>query len=277
MKTWTERIGDRNSGNGPGENAAWWVNDKLKLHRFCDEIGIPMPGLRGIWKLPDELSPTDLNEPVVLKPSVMFSTWGVMVLEPSGTGQWYEVLRDRSLNFEQIIAEQKSAYERCDYKGSYRLIAEERIFDQDRRFRIPLDYKVSVFYDKAEQVHQINRNGSKVEYAFMDRDFQTLPDRLILSDWKTVQKGQPLPPRQGEEMIRIAETLTKALKTPFMRVDMYNGLSGPVVGELTPSPGDAFYGNNFKYSAEYDEALGECWSKALDRIEEDEIAEMDSR
>lgn len=274
MKTWTERIGDRNSGNAPGENAAWWVNDKLKLHRFCDEVGIPMPRLLGVWTLPEELSPADLTEPVVLKPSVMFSTWGVMVLEPRGNGLWHEALRDRFLNFEQIVAEQKSAYERCKFKGSYRLIAEERISDQNPQFPVPLDYKVAVFYDRAELVQQINRNGGKAEYTFMDRDFNLLPDRLIVSDWKTINKGIALPPHQGGEMIRIAEALTKALKTPFMRVDMYNGIGGPVVGELTPSPGDAFYGNNYKYSAEYDRTLGECWSKALDRIKADAVTEM---
>lgn len=269
MKTWTERIGDRNSGNGPGENAAWWVNDKVKLHEFCNANNIPMPALKGNWSLPDELSPEDLKEPLVLKPSVMFSAWGVMMLEPISSGKWFEALRRRTLTFDQIVSEQRAAYERCEYKGSYRLIAEERIEDENPQFTVPLDYKVSVFYDRAEQVHQIDRNRDKVEYTFMDREFNLLPEGSIISEWRTTTAGEPHVPETGGLMLEIAEQLTKTLKTPFMRVDMFNGKNGPVVGELTPSPGDAYYGNNFKYSNDYDLLLGECWEEALTRMSQD--------
>lgn len=271
MKTWTARIGDRNSGKGPKENPAWWVNDKLKLHRFCGERGFPMPDLLHVWDHPDDLRPSDLEKPLVLKPSVMFSTWGVMLLEPLGDGVWREALRSRELTFEQIIAEQLAAYERCKYKGSYKLMAEELISDEREGVPVPLDYKIWVFYDRAEQIQQISRNGSKAEYVFMDRNFEEIAPDKIVSDWSTIEKGVPLPPSRADEMVRIAENLTKALETPFMRVDMYNGKAGPIIGELTPSPGDAFYGNNYTFSEGYNTELGEKWDHALQRMEAEGI------
>lgn len=271
MKTWTARIGDRNSGKGPKENPAWWVNDKLKLHKFCRERGFPMPDLLHSWNHPDELRPSSLEKPLVLKPSVMLSTWGVMLLEPLGNGVWRESLRARELTFDQIVAEQLAAYERCKYKGSYKLMAEELISDEREGLSVPLDYKVWVFYDRAEQIQQISRNGSKAEYVFMDRNFEEIAPDKILSDWSTIKKGVPLPPSRANEMVRIAENLTKALGTPFMRVDMYNGKAGPVIGELTPSPGDAFYGNNYTFSEEYNIELGEKWDHALQRMKSEGI------
>ena len=263
--SWTSRVASRNSGKEA--NAPWWVNDKYKLHQFCKDLGFPMPEVYAFWKTPSELNLDNAPKKFVLKPTVMFSAWGVMLLERRDDGKFYEELKGRVLDFKQIMDEQQRAYDLCKYKGSYRLMMEEKIEGRNPDQPVPLDYKISVFYDEPGQVHQINRNPEVLEFAFFDGSFDPLDlNGKIVSDWTTKHQGQHDRPEDFEEMLRIATDLTKALGTAFMRVDMFAGPNGPVVGELTPSPGDAFYGNNFEYTNEYDMELGKAWFEAEKRM-----------
>lgn len=262
---WTTKIAARNSGNE--ENTPWWVNDKYKLHKFCKERGFPMPEIYALWKMPDDMSLEHAPKKFVLKPTVMFSMWGVMLLEKRDDGTFFDDLTGRVLTFEQIKAEQQAAYDRCKYKDAYRLILEEKVEGRNPSQAVPMDYKISVFYDEARLVQQVNRNHKILEFAFFDGDFEPIDlEHTFISDWSTTKKGQHDRPEDYEEMLRIACDLTKALETPFMRVDMFAGPRGPIIGELTASPGDAFYGNNYRYTDEFDAELGYAWLEAEKRI-----------
>lgn len=265
---WTERIGQRNGGKEP--DAPWWVNDKFKLHQWATDNGLPMPKMLRSWKTPDEIDLSGLPTRFVLKPSVMFSTWGVMLLERMPNGKYWESLKSRELTLEQIKAEQELAYGHCKYKGSYRVIVEERVESPYEGEAIPLDYKVYSFYGQPYLIHQINRNVTPVRFAFFDGAFDPLDlDYAIVSDWKSRPKDQPVRPDEWEELLRIAGEVTRVLRTPYMSVDMFVGQNGPVIGELTPSPGDAFYRNNFHFSDAFDQQLGDEWTAAEERIRRD--------
>lgn len=269
MEPWTKKIADRNSGNEA--QIPWWVNDKYKLHMFCKEHGFPMPEVYEFWKTPSEMDFDQAPNKFVLKPTVMFSMWGVMLLEKLDDGTFYDELKGRNLTFDQIQAEQQAVYDRCKYKGSYRLMMEEKIDSGIPDQPIPFDYKIAVFYDQPGQVLQINRNPAVPENAFFDGNFEPLDlDRTIISDWSKKKQGQHDRPECYEEMLKIACEVTKALGTPFMRVDMFAGPNGPVIGELTASPGDAFYGNNYKFTDQYDAELGRAWAEAEKRMEAEE-------
>ena len=264
--TWNQRMKIRNSHGD--DTANWWVNDKYKLHEFCKKNGFVMPEVYKFWDTPSELNLDDAPKKFVLKPTVMFSAWGVMLLEKLDDGTYFEELKGRVMTFEKILEEQQYAYDLCKYKRDYRLMMEEKIESGNPEQPVPLDYKVDVYYDKPAQVHQINRNTKVMEFAFFDGNFDPLElDGRIESKWDTKAQGKHERPEQYEEMLRIAAAVTKALGTPYMRVDMFSGPNGPVVGELTPSPGDAYYGNNFKYTDAYETALGQLWDDALERMQ----------
>lgn len=268
---WTERIGQRNTGKE--ESVPWWVNDKYKLHKWAAENNLPMPELLRAWKTPNELDLSELPSRFVLKPSVMFSSKGVMLLEQLPSGNYWDSLQDRELTAESIQTEQLEVFEKCKYKGSYRLLAEERIESTVDEQQIPLDYKIHSFYGQAHLIQQINRNPSPARYAFFDGDFEELDlDQNIVSDWKKRPKDEPVRPQSWKEMLEIGERVSKLLATPFMRVDMFLGDNGPIIGELTPSPGDAFYRNNYTYTEDFDQELGRKWDEAERRISEDSIA-----
>lgn len=265
---WTKRIGNRNAGKE--SNIPWWVNDKFKLHKFCKEHGFPTPEVYAIWKTPDEMNFAEAPKKFVIKPTVMFSMWGVMLLEKLDDGTFYDELKGRHLTEEQIRDEQQQVYERCKYKGAYRLMMEAKIEGEHPGKPIPFDYKVSVFYDQPGQVLQIDRNPDVPENAFFDGQFSPLDlEGTIVSDWSKKKMGQHVRPHDYEKMLQLAIDVTKAIGTPYMRVDMFVGPNGPVIGELTASPGDAFYGNNYKFSEAYDLELGKAWSEAELRLASD--------
>lgn len=262
---WTERIGRRNAGKE--KSVPWWVNDKFKLHKWAAENELPMPDLLRVWKTPSEMDLSGLPKRFVLKPSVMFSAWGVLLLEVMPDGKFWDSLRGRELTLEQVKSEQQEAYERCKYKGSYRLLVEERVESPFDEQQIPFDYKIHSFHGETPLVQQINRNTKPVRYAFFDGDFEPLNLELkIVSEWEKRPKDEPVRPECWKEMLEIAARVTEKLGTPFMRVDMFVSTHGPVIGELTPSPGDAFYKNNYTYTDEFDLELGQMWTQAESRI-----------
>lgn len=268
MRRWTELAKQRVSGAEP--NTPWWVNDKFKLHAYCAKRGLPMPTLYESWSHPDEMDLEELPDEFVLKPSVMHSEWGVMVLRRLTTGNYYDSLNDIELSTDAIRKRQLRAFEVNKYKSSYRLLAEEKIVSARPDFAIPLDYKLYVFLDEVPLIQQINRNVNPREIFFFSHNFAPLQlDGNIESDWASYRKGTPQLPHQGSAMIAIAREMTSSLKTPFMRVDMFESIHGPVIGELTPAPGGAYYGQTYRFTEAFDRELGAHWLGAQSRLAAD--------
>lgn len=262
---WTKRVSERIAGKEPA--TPWWVNDKYKLHKFCSDNGLPMPKLYQSWKTPDLIDLTEAPGEFVLKPSGMHSEWGVMVLRRLDDGRFYDSLQNRILTEDVILREQEKVYDKSKYKGSYRVLVEEKIVSSGQGADIPFDYKVYCFYDKPLMVQQFDRNDHRTQAAFFDGDFFPLDlSGRIESNWDHYQLGTPVVPEGAREMLKIAAEVTTKLNTPFMRVDMFASDRGPVIGELTPAPGGAYYGKTYTFTEKYDAELGEEWSAAEARI-----------
>lgn len=268
--TWTDM--QKKRLQGAEENVPWWVNDKLRLHKFCADAELPMPKIYATWNHPGDIDLASAPDQFVLKPSVMHSAWGVMVLERlPGTGEFRESLSGRVLSAETIIKEQIAVYERCKYKGSYKIFTEERVTDETLDGGVPYDYKVFCYYDRAMMVQQINRNVSPKQFAWFDGDFEPLVAAdHIESDWTQIEAGPHVKPHEWARMLEVAVAATRLLKTPFMSVDMFNSNRGPLIGELTPAPGGPYYGDWYRFTPEYNQELGEAWLRAQTELERDQ-------
>ena len=53
-----------------------------------------------------------------------------------------------------------------------------------------------------------------------------------------------------------------AVPSPFVRVDMYNTVDGPVFGEFTLVPGTFYYEDREKMSPRLSARLGQLWDEA---------------
>jgi len=248
----------------------WWVNNKSTLNQFCSDKGIPAPVVFKQWDAPGKADFSGIPERFVLKPNLMSSSAGVMILHNIGNDQYYDSMSNQALSKQEIVEKQSELFEKSKYKKSYRLMAEELVMDARDPNRIPIDYKVYCFYDKPVLVQQIDRNIKRTGTAFFDGQFQQLDlDGKIESNWKHYQLIEPIRPSTADEMLRVAAELTKAIKTPFMRVDLYNSTRGALVGELTPAPGGPYHGTLYKFTEQYDLELGREWAGALGRIRDD--------
>lgn len=266
--TWTEWQKRRLSGEE--QSIPWWVNDKLKLSQFCAESGLPSPDILFVWDDPSDISLVDAPDVFVLKPSVMHSAWGVMVLNrTSEPDVFYESLSGRTLNDEQIKTEQSAVYERCKYKSEYKVFIEEKVVGQAPQQGIPFDYKVYCFFDKPMLIQQIDRNFKPMRTVWFDGDFEPLNiDGRIESEWKAVNYGEHVRPTHWREMLTVASRATVILRTPFMSVDMYSSTRGPLIGEMTPAPGVPYYGEWYRFTPAFDAELGMAWALAERRIAE---------
>lgn len=265
---WTEYMRRRVKHEEKG--TPWWVNNKTTLNAFCVENGIPAPSIFRVWDDPAKIEFNALPEVFVLKPNLMSSSSGVMVLKALGGGDYYDSLNAQTVTLETVIDQQAALFEKTKYKKSYRVFAEELVLDAKNPALIPLDYKIYCFYDRPMLVQQIDRNVEPTATAFFDGNFTALDlDSKIESRWKHYQLGEPMIPATAQQMLEIAGRLTKQVRTPFMRVDMYNSTRGPLVGELTPAPGGPYHGALYKFTEAYDMELGDEWAKASERIERD--------
>ena len=265
--TWTDRIRQRIQNTE--HNIPWWVNDKVRLYKFSQQHNIPMPQMGSIWKHPDSIDLSQAPDHFVLKPSVMHSAWGVMVLSRNEDGKtFHESLTNRNLTEEKVKAEQVTVYDKCKYKGAYRIFYEERIFDAKPDVKIPFDYKVFCFDNEVELVQQMDRNTDKKLITWFDGNFNPLDlDASIETDWSVIERGVPVRPDSADEMLEIARQTSVALNTPFIRVDMFNSSRGPVMGELTPTPGGPYYGDWYTFTDSLNRHLGEAWSRAEQRVQ----------
>lgn len=262
MQSWTERIGERL--RHVEKEVPWWVNDKVRLYNFCRAENLPMPEMYRKWRKPDMLQLEGLPDDFVLKPSVMHSSWGVMVLSRTGKqGEYFEALSGRTLTSESIRREQERVFDKCKYKGSYHLFAEERIAGESTDRPIPLDYKIFTFFDRATLIQQIDRNSKPNRMAWFDGEFRKLAlEGRVVSDWSKVQLGAHSVPDAAKEMVEIATRAAVALNTPFMRVDMFSRNGAPVIGEMTPAPGGPYYKDWYSFTEAFDAELGQDWHEA---------------
>lgn len=265
---WTEYQGLRVSGKEK-TNVAWWVNDKIKLNKFLTDNRIPTPKIFEVWSMPEDIQLNNVEyDNFVLKPSNMHSSAGVMVLKRLDEDNFFDSLNNRYLTKEQIISEQVKVHDRCKFKGSYKIFAEEKIISPNQNFEVPLDYKIFCFYGRPMLVSQYDRNPTPKQAAWFDGEFSPLDlESCIISDWKMIELGDNVLPIAYKEMLDIAAKTSLLVKSPFMRVDMYSSLRGPLVGELTPAPGGPYYGNMYKFTDKFDAEMGEAWQDAVKRMD----------
>lgn len=94
----------------------------------------------------------------------------------------------------------------------------------------------------------------------VERDASSDP-KIILEELIVDEAGPHRVLRCWHEMLQVAKRVSRALDTPFISVDLYASPSGPVVGELTPTPGGAYFGV-WRFRPFFNQQLGDAWTRA---------------
>ena len=240
--------------------------DKLETRRVVEACGYRCSTVLRVFDSAAELDFDGLPDAFVLKPSALAAKRGVMLLQRSVSGrQFRELFRRRYLTLDEIKAEQAAWQSLWSERGTgpCKLFAEEWVVGENGPGQIPFDYKLFTFAGTVKLIAQCDRNVKPAELAFFLDEFEPFDGTgRIVSTWRQMGRGVPYVPKCWQELIAAAKAISTYLRTGFISVDAYATPDGPVIGELTPVSGAAYYGKIFAFTLEFDAELGRCWEEA---------------
>jgi hypothetical protein len=195
-----------------------------------------VPGRIALIEDLDALADADLPPLFVLKVANGWSSRGVMILERTGKGQFFDHMNLQALNMESILRIQAEKAESFATKKAM-WIVEELIHHTLGVGAIPFDYKFYCFNGKVGLIVQIDRNAGPIKMALCDGEFKPLKKNVDYLLAGTANSGVPVIPLHAPEMLWWAQRLSREADSPFVSVDMLDSPDGPVFGEFTYSPG----------------------------------------
>ncbi|MHA7219785.1 ATP-grasp fold amidoligase family protein [Arthrobacter sp. MDT1-48-3] len=209
---------------------------KMISHPFVENLGMRVPQRLAVLDNLDSIRDLHLPETFVLKLASGWSSRGVMVLERTDAGRFFDHMGLQNLDVESIKKIQLERAESFE-SSAPQWIIEEKITPTVGVGPIPFDYKFYSFQGRVALVQQIDRNTNPVKMALFDGDFKPLrrDSDYLLAD--TGRAGIPLIPLHAAEMLWWAQRLSLEADSPFVRIDLLDSPEGPVFGEFTYSPG----------------------------------------
>lgn len=240
---------------------------KDAFSRFLDERDLPHPHRLKEFASAEDIDLGSLPDSFVIKPSGLWSGKGVMLLHRiSDTPLFYEAMKRAVLTEEDVKKHQLDIQNSSQSKLSF--LVEERAIDESPENIIPLDYKIFSFFGETGFVLQVDRNHTPPRVCFFDGQFNAISEeKAYVPLRKRAQTlGQHQRPSCFLELLQMAKDITIELRASFLSVDCFATRSGPMFGELTPTPGGPWYGFMYRFSTEFDEELGERWRNACMRL-----------
>lgn len=242
---------------------------KLAVSKMVQALGFEMPKIYQVWSDPKDIKISSLPEEFVLKPANLAGKRGVYILHRiSGEHGYWDSISQKRVWRKDLVREYLKWQEICKEtrRKDFSVIAEEYVPGRPHN-KIPLDYKFYTFNGVIRLIIQIDRNGEKPAMAFYDRDFSPIDTTPLLTpNPEQVAPAAPVVPDAAERMLAIASEISARLQTPFISIDMYDAPRGPLIGELTQSPGGPYYARLFKLTPSYDRELGALWREAARKL-----------
>lgn len=267
MEYWHQYLQRRIDGEEP--DVPWFLHDKLECARFCQTHSLPVVNILRDFETPAEINLSGLPLEFVLKPTQLHSAQGVMVLSEHPEG-FHEAFLDEVLTEDEIRHRQQEFFNRPELNQKHlsgnRLIVEEKVIDADG-YEIPRDFKVYAFSGRAELILVIDRNTQPHTVQWFDRNLAPIGDDRITYNPRKVIAGDTDLSEMGPEIVQVGEAASRAVPTPFCRIDLYRSVQGLVIGEITLTPGGLYVGQSYTLSRPYERELAQRWSdaeKALD-------------
>lgn len=237
----------------------WFFHDKLKCYDWSLMHGFPVPEIYSSFNSPKEIELPVEKERFVLKPTRFSSTRGVMVLRRVDE-QYYDAMSKRTYTVDEVIAKEVALHEKFPVKMN-QWITEELVVDVNGN-AVPIDYKAYSFRGKIALILVIDRNVRPTRVDWYDGDFAPLAPGVMTLNPKYVQEGSGIPPSNAAEIRDIASSVSRIVGTPFSRIDLYNSTRGPLLGEITLTPGGLYYGDHYQLSSAQEQLMGAMWDAA---------------
>lgn len=232
-----ERMRRRISGDEA--RVPYQFGHKVSTHEFCQAVGIPAPKLLRKFDHPAEIDLDGLPDHFVLKPSYSSTSKGVLVLKRVDDC-FFDSMSKRLISLKEIVGLQLEVFESHKKTKRKVTIVEERVQDLDAT-EIPKDYKFLAFQGQIGIIIVINRVGERLSMSYFDGEFRPIVDDRIVFNANIAERTTMLPPRNWQRLLNVARRVSVAVPTPCARIDLFDSSRGPLLGEVTLTPGSFYY------------------------------------
>lgn len=243
----------------------WNFGHKFDTHEFCIANRIPVPELFAKFDDPKDISLRDLPERFVLKPSYSSTSKGVFVLERRGEGRYFDFMSGSDVSADDVVAAQTKIFD-SHTKAKRKFTLAEEYLEDAVVGGVPEDYKFMAFQGVIGLIIKINRNGDKLSMSYFDGEFRPVFDERI--DFKSSLADLQISetPSNWRRLLDVARRASVIVPSPFARIDLFDTTRGPVLGEITLTPGSFYYPNGHVLSTDENERLGRLWKEAEIRL-----------
>lgn len=234
---------------------------KLRNYRLGASHDVPVPNVLKVWSRPSDMRFDHLPDTFVVKSDRGASSAGVLPLSRAGQDSFRVVGGARHFTTAQI---REHFTARASLGGPY--FVEELLRQEGLHGDALLDdVKVYAFYGHVGHIllRRPAEHGriATMGYRYVDENGSDLGRDIAPT--QRINPEIPLP-ANFERIIAVARHLSSAVPLPFIRVDVYDTVDGPVLGELTRTPG-----GRQVYRHDHDTVLGSLWDEARIRVEVD--------
>jgi hypothetical protein len=226
----------------------WILNNKIKAYEFIDRLGFKRPRVikPSVWL--ENIAP--LNQ-VVIKPYNGAGSRGVYLV--FNEKKIYHVKSRTMLESWNSLLTCMQEDLATEAVRENRWIIERLILEDGRERKPARDLKFYCFYGQVVLVLEVVRYPDTA-YCFWSRDgTRTETGAYIDESFDGVGFT--------DHMLKIAESISLQIPSPFIRIDFHSTGSDLVFCEFTPRPGGAWL-----YSKKVDEQLGDAYLAAEGRL-----------
>lgn len=261
------RLGERI--NGLERSVPSFLGRKSEVRQFAKYVGVKVPETYFVGTR-SELSLDALPDEFVLKPDFASTSMGVHLLERRD-GQFFDLASDSLVEEDKIVEALDGVAKRYyDDIGKAVYRAEELLRDYDGSAPPP-DFRFYMFQGIVGMIVRDQHMSGKTQLMYFDSDFLPFSD---VENRYSIAEGcrhldeivEAVVPTNWRAIKAVAERVSRAVPSPFVRVDLYDTPKGVYLGELTFYPGPYYYGNRKLMSASESERLGRLWAEAEARL-----------
>lgn len=222
-----------------------WVLDKLESKEWALSHGFPVARLRDVIHDPGELRLDHFTTAGVVKPVRGSSSMGVKILHTRGaslvspgSSQCMELKDLRELEADTLR-------HLSDDAASRGLLIEDPVLDAEGH-PARVDYKFFFSGDAPVLAMMVERRNGGIYCHWTNPHGVITHPNPVWTNTHYRHVSEMSKPDAWPDLLDTATEIYRATGFDFTRIDMYLGADGPIFGEVTPSPGNFFFGNGDK-------------------------------
>lgn len=214
------------------DTSRWTIlADKYRVRDYVKECGLEkyLIPLVGVWNNADDIDFTNLPSSFIFKANNGCGKSSNLIVKDIAK---LDISKTRDLLQSWLNEKHIGALAaEPQYKKMPPCVLAEVLLPEEAGKKSPIDYKIWCFNGKAHYIWTCSdRDSNGTEVMTYDTAWNALPEVCVFES--RYRKGKLLPkPENLDEMLRVAETLTKPF--PCVRLDLYNINGRIFFGEMT--------------------------------------------